>query len=215
MKSIHHYPPKSVHRPSRFDRAVFGVVIALAATVLGLLFLAGCAGPGLTQFMPTSGGRLRVDRVAVAPLPVGIEPETKNATAREPMETLQFVQGENANSPSTIETGPQGEMRVTFGTVAKPQLAIPPAPDYTQYICLAAGIVFIGGGIALACYGWPQIGVRLTIAGAAMVVLALTIKSYGWAYVLAVAVAAGYIVWEKYHGYSIGVAQASLQPKQA
>ncbi len=84
-----------------------------------------------------------------------------------------------------------------------------------MYGCLAAGIVFIGGGIALACYGWPQIGGRLVIAGLAMVVLSLTVKSYGWAYVLAVAIAAGYIVWEKYHGYTIGVNQAAQQPKQA
>lgn len=193
---------------------MFGFVMTLAAVVLGLLCLSGCAAPGLAQAAATAGGKLTVERKYSPAESSPPARKMESATAL-PSETLQFAQGDNAKTPSMIETSPDGRMKVVFGTVEKPVLAIPPAPDYTTYWCLAAGIVFIGGGIALACSGWPQIGGRLTLAGTAMVVLALTIKSYGWAYVTAVAVAAGYVIWEKFHAYKIGVAQANAAPKQA
>jgi hypothetical protein len=198
----------------RGELAVFSLVLALAALVLGLLCLTGCAGTGITQAHPTSGGKLTIDRQ----LPMPTAPTTQAmavSPTSSPHESLQFIQGDNANTPSSVETTPDGRLKVVFGTVEKPVLVVPPAPDYTAYCCLAAGIGFIGGGIALACYGWPQIGWRLALAGGAMAVLALTVKSYGWAYVVAVAVAAGYIIWEKYHGYTLGLAQGALSSKPA
>ncbi len=206
MKQIHHYSKPPHLPPTREELAVFTLVITLAALVLGMLFLTGCAGSGMTQAVPTAGGRLLVQRPP---------PQTEMNPVAAASEILQFTQGENANSPSTIETGPHGELRVLFGTVEKPILTLPAAPDYTPYWCLVAGIVFLGAGIALFCQGWPQIGVRLFLAGLGMVILALTVKSYGWAYVLGLGLVAAWIAWEKFHSYQAGAGEAVPQPKQA
>jgi hypothetical protein len=77
MKSVHHYTRPYNHQPSRLELGLFGFVITLAAIVIGLLCLAGCAHPSAvaevtkTTSELTEAQHTRLDQVAGAVQQVG------------------------------------------------------------------------------------------------------------------------------------------------
>jgi hypothetical protein len=201
--------------------------VTLSLLLLSLVLL-GCV-PTAEHIPPSKGAKItsRTWRAPVPPQPntagtgavVGktehvVEDKKKGTGAVVPglpsfyeITEIEYEQGDNPSSKSKLSTKPDGSFDLSAGTTAANEVIIPPAPDNTKYIVLAASILAIAGGIFLLSNGWPILGKRLAISGAAGTILSLTIDKYGAYYAGAVLIGGLLLVWEKYHAYQIGLKQ--------
>jgi hypothetical protein len=194
MSTLKHYPrdesdPPTFTPASKTEWAAFVTVMVLFVLMVVCVLLAGCAG--VHESTPVQGAEYR---------------RTIDATGNI---TEQFTQGANPQTPSHLDIGPgpstgPGYIKIDMGTSFKPLISFPPAPDYSQYFSLAIGALMFAGGIALSCYGWPQIGTRIAGGGFIIVVISLTVKEYGYLYAGAVALLVAYVAWEQYRAYKKG-----------
>lgn len=167
--------------------------------LLGLMTLCCGCTTAVAESKPVFGGTLKKEKSVTTTSPGGVIQSTIESTTFEPPN--------NPETESRVEVDSDGKFSGSFGSAFKPVITIPPAPDYTKYYALAGGFILFGAGIWLSATSWPQLGTRLAIGGAVIIVISLTVGQYAWLYALGVAGLVGYVVWEKYAAYKKGLHQ--------
>jgi len=190
--------------------ALFGIVAAFALVGMSAC---GTPAPTVSYAPPVKGGTAFLPPTPPAPVirpSTPITPDAPYLAAGIPLPGAVIQQGDNANTPTTYQE--TTTRSVTQGTMEPPKsTVIPAATDHTpQVVGVIGGILMLLGAGALVYFGWPQIGARLGLAGIGVIIVSLTSLQYGWLWCLIIAGAIGWVIWEKVHGYNIGVAHGKL-----
>ena len=171
-----------------------------------LALFAGCAGQGVYEAKQVPGGSLTMVGYPQPRVDYG-----SNAYVQpEPLQPyVQLQQSANAQTPTEYTVSPDGTVSAKLGITRTSPINITAAPDNTKYWLLGVSVLAIAGGIYLMSSGWPTIGLRVLIAGIAGAVFSLTVDKYGWVYVLVALGLGGWIAYERYGAYLIGL----IEPK--
>lgn len=111
----------------------------------------------------------------------------------------KFIQNENPKTNSTLEISESGVSKLTSGTSYENEIVIPPPKDYTKYIALIAGLIFIIGGACAIRFGQISIGKRLCAYGSVASLVSMTVSSYGAYYTAAILALGAYVCFELFN----------------
>ncbi len=152
--------------------------------LIPLLLITGCTSP--LEVSPVKGGSFVKEEKVVTTYDVNTSTPISVVSTK----TVTVQQSENPDSNTVLETREGGETKVTLGTGNPNSIVLPPATDYTKYITLAVSALMVALGIVCISKGLTPgtkaAGYRFTIFGAVGMIVAMTVSSYGYLYVIAV-----------------------------